>query len=170
MPTGRKGRSKSNHFGPDDPRPKKGRERNTDTVPQIGAYFCTTCHQILIHRCPQCWHEQESGGCCEECGANFALYWELAFERAVERENRIWWDRFKSAVANIAGLILWPITTLGGLLRYIIIRLVERILSSSFAWWSGFFHGVSVTGVRDAETAAGVGEACATYPKIPGAR
>lgn len=55
-----------------------------------GAYFCTSCHQILIDRCPNCWHEQESGGRCEKCGTNFALYWEQAFERAMERENRIW--------------------------------------------------------------------------------
>jgi hypothetical protein len=43
------------------------------------AYFCTTCHQILIHRCPKCWHEQRAGAVCEKCGTCFALYWEQAF-------------------------------------------------------------------------------------------
>ena len=92
-----------------------------------GAYFCTSCHQILIHRCPNCWHEQQSGGRCEKCGTDFALYWERAFERALEREDRIWWDGFKSAVLNIASFVLWPITTLGGLLRFLITRLLARV-------------------------------------------
>jgi hypothetical protein len=94
-----------------------------------GAYFCTSCHQILIHRCPNCWHEQQSGGRCEKCGADFALYWEQAFERALERENRIWWDGFKSAAVNVASFFLWPITTLGGLLRFLIARLIARLVS-----------------------------------------
>jgi hypothetical protein len=72
-----------------------------------GAYFCTSCHQILIHRCPNCSHEQVSGGRCEKSGINFALYWELVFERAVEKENRIWWDAFKSALLNILFFVVW---------------------------------------------------------------
>lgn len=95
-----------------------------------GTYFCTSCHQILTRRCPNCWHEQRSGGRCEKCGTDFALYWEQALERAVERENRIWWDTFKSVALNVASFIFWPITSLGGLLRFLITRILARLASS----------------------------------------
>lgn len=94
------------------------------------AYFCTSCHQILIHRCPNCWHEQRSGGRCEKCGTDFALYWEHAFERAVERENRIWWDTFKSVALSVASFALWPILSLRGLLRYLLARLLVQTVSN----------------------------------------
>jgi uncharacterized membrane protein YvbJ len=93
------------------------------------AYFCITCHQILIHRCPQCWHEQRGGGRCEKCGTNFALYWQLALERAMEEEGRVSWEKFTSRVKTIVQFALWPIASLAGLLRVLVMRLVAPLFS-----------------------------------------
>jgi hypothetical protein len=94
------------------------------------AYFCTSCHDVLIHRCPKCWHEQRQGGLCEKCGTNLALYWELALERAMEEESRISWDRFRSRVGAVFQIAFFPILSLRGLLRVLVARLVALRLFS----------------------------------------
>ena len=94
------------------------------------AQFCLQCHYILIHRCPRCWHEQRAGGVCEKCGTNFALYWELAFERSVEEADRLSWDRFKSGVSIYLQLLALPFTSLFGLLRGFLIRVISLRFSN----------------------------------------
>ena len=96
----------------------------------VTADFCTACHQILIHRCPKCWHEQRTGAVCEKCGTCFALYWEQAFERAVEEENRESWAKFGAAVLVFLQLLFLPFMTLGGLLRALVARLIDQRLSN----------------------------------------
>jgi hypothetical protein len=104
--------------------PKCGRENPGS------AYFCISCHQILIHRCPKCWHEQRTGAICEKCGTCFALYWEQAFERAVEEENRVWWAKLAAGAQAILQLLFLPFMSLGGILRTLIARLVALRLSN----------------------------------------
>jgi uncharacterized membrane protein YvbJ len=105
--------------------PKCGRENPG------GAYFCTNCHQILIHRCPKCWHEQRQGGTCEKCGTNFALYWELAFERAAEEENLLWWDKLWAGILVFLQLMSIPFISFAGVLR----TLTARIAAQTAASW-----------------------------------
>jgi hypothetical protein len=89
----------------------------------LSAQFCLQCHFILIHRCPKCWNEQRSGPVCDKCGTNFALFWELAFERSVEEENRLWSDRLKAALTTYVLVLLLPFTSPVGLLRSLALRL-----------------------------------------------
>jgi len=93
-------------------------------------YFCTGCHQVLIHRCPKCWHEQRAGTLCEECGTCFALYWELALERAMEEESRVWWAKLGAGLKAFAQMLALPFMSLGAILRILLIRLLA-IRSSS---------------------------------------
>jgi hypothetical protein len=93
------------------------------------AYFCTACHQILIHRCPVCWHEQRQGGVCEKCRTNFALYWEMQLERSMGQESRIGWEKFWARVWAILRVALLPFLGLRGILRYLVARLITRRLS-----------------------------------------
>jgi hypothetical protein len=94
------------------------------------AYFCISCHQILIHRCPKCWHEQRAGAVCEKCGTCFALYWEQAFERAVEEENRVWWAKFWGGVMAFLQILQVPFVGLVGILRMLAIRIFGQRLSN----------------------------------------
>jgi hypothetical protein len=106
------------------------------TCPKCGevspdsAQFCLHCHNILIHRCPKCWHEQRPGGNCEKCGTNFALYWELEFERSVEEANHLWWDRLKSGVSTYIQFLLVPFSSLFGILRLLIMRFLSLRFSN----------------------------------------
>jgi zinc-ribbon domain len=93
------------------------------------AHFCIACHAILIHRCPNCWHEQRQGGACEKCGTNFALYWELDLERSMKEQDRITWDKFLAGASDFAQILLLPFTSLGGLLRVLVARLIALRLS-----------------------------------------
>ena len=36
--------------------------------------FCVRCHTPLRYTCPSCKHEQEHGGQCDKCGADFAKF------------------------------------------------------------------------------------------------
>ncbi len=58
------------------------------TVNQGGVQFCTQCHFILLHRCPNCWHEQAQGGLCEKCGLNFDAYWNLYLLKQADQRAR----------------------------------------------------------------------------------
>lgn len=98
--------------------PRCGRE-NPPT-----AYFCLDCHQILIHRCPQCWHEQRSGPLCENCGTNMPLYWEVALEKTMEEENRLWWARLWAAATWLAQIVMLPFASVAGVARGLALRLL----------------------------------------------
>lgn len=103
--------------------PKCGRD-NSST-----AEFCISCHAILIHRCPKCWHEQRQGSVCEKCGTNFALYLEHDLERSMWEQDRINWDKFLAGADAFAQILLLPFTSLGGILRVLVVRLVSLRLS-----------------------------------------
>lgn len=106
------------------------------TCPKCGrtnpgtAYFCISCHQILIHRCPKCWHEQRTGAFCEKCRTCFALYWEQAFERAVDEQSRVWWVKFWSGVQVFVQILFLPFMSLGAILRTLVARLLTLRLSN----------------------------------------
>ena len=111
-------------------------DAQTTTCPKCGhanpgtAYFCISCHQILIHRCPRCWHEQRAGAVCEKCGTCFAHYWEQAFERAVEEENRVWWAKLASGAQAFLQILFLPFMSLGAILRTLVVRLFALRLSN----------------------------------------
>jgi hypothetical protein len=84
----------------------------------------------LIHRCPNCWHEQRHGGICEECGTNSALYWELELEHSIREHERIAWDKFVAGVAAFGQILLLPFISVGGLLRALVARLIAPHLSN----------------------------------------
>ncbi len=88
------------------------------------AQFCIHCHAILIRRCPKCWHEQRVGNVCENCGANFAFCWEAALEHSLKEENRVQWAGWAAAAAAFVQILLLPFTSLGGLLRVLVARLL----------------------------------------------
>lgn len=104
--------------------PKCGHD-NSETT-----YFCTSCHQVLIHRCPACWHEQRQGGACEKCGTNFAAFWGAQLQLAEERENRIAWGKFWARSWALVRVGLLPFMGLRGLLRALVTRLVALRLSN----------------------------------------
>jgi Double zinc ribbon len=92
------------------------------------ANFCIHCHQILIHRCPKCWHEQRGGIVCEKCGTNFGLYMEMELERSMDQEERVQRDKLLAEAGLLAQVALLPLAGLGGLLRSLVARLVSRRL------------------------------------------
>lgn len=96
----------------------------------LTAYFCITCHTILIHRCPNCWHEQRQGSVCDNCGTNFALYWELQVERTMEEENRIWWDKLIAGAATFFQFISLPFCGVTATLRALVLRSLFGRLSN----------------------------------------
>lgn len=93
------------------------------------AHFCCNCHAVLIRRCPNCWHEQRSGIVCEQCGTNIALALELAFEHQMEEDARIHRDKMIARAATVWQLALLPFTSLGGMLRALVLRLAAALLS-----------------------------------------
>jgi uncharacterized membrane protein YvbJ len=94
------------------------------------ADFCTNCHAILIRHCPNCWHQQRGGEVCEKCGTCFALSAELALERSLTEDARVQRDQFKARVAAVFQIALLPFTTLAGLLRALMMRLIaSRLLN-----------------------------------------
>lgn len=95
----------------------------------VTAHFCIHCHAILIRRCPKCWHEQREGNLCEHCGANFALCWATALERSLKEENRVQWAGWAAAAGAFVQILLLPFTSLAGLLRALVARLIAMRLS-----------------------------------------
>jgi hypothetical protein len=104
--------------------PKCG-NANPDT-----AEFCITCHAILIHKCPKCWHEQRQGGVCENCGTNAALFLELQVERSMQLEDRIWWDKLWAGISTYTQVVFLPVMGLRGILQSLIARLVSYRMSN----------------------------------------
>jgi uncharacterized membrane protein YvbJ len=107
--------------------PKCGRE-NSST-----AHFCTTCHQVLIHRCPKCWHEQRQEGSCEKCGLDMDAYWKTyaaTKAAALVAEERTNMERSSSQAASfLESLAAWPYG-ISAVLR----SLVARFLLSRIPW------------------------------------
>jgi len=93
------------------------------------SYFCTQCHQVLIHRCPACWHEQRAGGVCEKCRTNFALYWGAQLQHEAEVESRIEWDKFWARAWALVQLGFLPFIGLRGLLRGIVRSIAARFIA-----------------------------------------
>lgn len=94
------------------------------------AYFCTVCHYVLIHRCPKCWHEQRSGNTCEQCGTNFALFWELALEQSLKEQDKVSWDKFQARMFDLFQVVMIPFASLAGVVRMLLARLVAIRLSN----------------------------------------
>jgi Double zinc ribbon len=92
------------------------------------AYFCNNCHAVLIRRCPNCWHEQRKGVVCEQCGTNIVFAAELALEESVKEDARIQRDKMIARAATVWQLALLPFTTLGGVLRALVVRLAASLL------------------------------------------
>ncbi len=93
------------------------------------AYFCIHCHALLIRRCPNCWHEQRQGLVCEKCGTNFALAAELALEKSQHEEARIERDKFIARTLTVWQFALLPFTSLAGLVRALVMRVVSGLLT-----------------------------------------
>src|SRR5580698_10257906 len=94
------------------------------------AQFCLSCHEVLIRRCPRCWHDQTTNPICEQCGTNIPLYWQLALERSEQLSDRIWWDRAKHWASIYLQILLLPFSSLAQLLRSLIARMISLRLSS----------------------------------------
>ena|SRR5579871_758850 len=90
--------------------------------------FCTACHHMLIYRCPKCWHTQRTPGKCESCGIVMAAYSEMALERAMKEEDRLWWAKFWSAASAFVQILFLPFMTVGSLVRDLILRLANMAL------------------------------------------
>lgn len=89
--------------------PKCGRE-NPD-----GAAFCTQCHATLVFKCPKCWHEQNHGGKCDHCGADFAQLQGVYFGKVVAEEmndtqNEV--NRANAAANAVTNPVLTVVTIL----------------------------------------------------------
>jgi len=93
------------------------------------AHFCSNCHAVLLRRCPNCWHEQRNGFVCEQCGTNIALAAELAFENSMKEDARIRRDKAIARAATVWQLALLPFTSLGGVLRALLLRLATSLFS-----------------------------------------
>lgn len=76
------------------------------------AYFCTSCHQLLIHRCPECWHEQRQGGTCEKCELDMDAFWRTygaTKHAALVAEERTNMERSSNqAVGFLQSFAAWP--------------------------------------------------------------
>jgi ribosomal protein L40E len=98
-------------------------------VNPASADFCIQCHNTLVHRCPKCWHAQRHGGVCENCGTNMALFAEMALERSMAEEDRLWWAQFWAGTAAFVQVLFMPFAGPIGLLRSLVIRLASKALS-----------------------------------------
>lgn len=61
-------------------------QSNTDD-----AQFCTSCHNILLYKCPRCWNLQRHSGKCEKCGVDLTQAWNVqaatAMASAIKEEQ-----------------------------------------------------------------------------------
>lgn len=97
----------------------------------LTAYFCISCHAILIRRCPNCWHEQRQGLVCEKCGTNFALAAELALERSANEQARVDRDKFVARTLTMWQIALLPFSSVAGLVRALVMRIAAGLLNRS---------------------------------------
>jgi uncharacterized membrane protein YvbJ len=83
-----------------------------------GVAFCTRCHATLIFKCPKCWHEQNHGLKCDQCGADFsqlqgtslAQVMAEEFRASQEEENRLNAAVFAASnpvVATVMFIVRW---------------------------------------------------------------
>jgi len=76
------------------------------------AKFCPRCHTTLSFECPSCWHKQQHGGTCDQCGVDFVKYASaLIFAKKVEADAAH--ERLGSRSTLLKHLLLLPLT--GGL-------------------------------------------------------
>jgi uncharacterized membrane protein YvbJ len=94
------------------------------------AYFCKNCHAILIHRCPNCWHEQREGILCEKCGTNMVLASEATYEKSVAEDARIESDKATARALTAWQIALLPFTGLAGVLRLLVMKLLSLLLQN----------------------------------------
>lgn len=92
------------------------------------AYFCNNCHAVLIHRCPNCWHEQRVGIVCEKCGANMVLVSEAAYETSMAEDARIKRDKATARALTVWQIALLPFTSLAGLVWMLVAKLFGLLL------------------------------------------
>jgi hypothetical protein len=90
-----------------------------------GVQFCTQCHFVLLHRCPNCWHEQAQGSVCEKCGLNFDAYWNLYLLKQADERAREDVRKVKAWAAVFFQILLLPYVSLRSLLRFLILRLAS---------------------------------------------
>lgn len=102
--------------------PKCGHSNST------ASYFCTNCHEILIHRCPHCWHEQRDGFVCDKCGTNIPLATELAFEQSAKEDARVQRDKAVARSLTVWQLAILPFTGVAGVVRLLVMRIVSGML------------------------------------------
>jgi uncharacterized membrane protein YvbJ len=93
------------------------------------AHFCTSCHAMLIRRCPNCWHEQREGLVCEKCGTCFALAAELALEKSMNEEARVQRDKAVARALTVWQIALLPFTSFAGMARALAMRLFAGLLN-----------------------------------------
>jgi len=104
--------------------PKCGRENPPS------AEFCVSCHFVLQHRCPKCWHTQRGGDICEKCGTNFALFAELQLERSLAEQDRVARDKAVAGAGTYLQLLTLPFGGVGALYRALIGWIVSSRLSN----------------------------------------
>ncbi|MGH9776548.1 MAG: hypothetical protein ACRD50_16575 [Candidatus Acidiferrales bacterium] len=72
------------------------------------AQFCTSCHQTLVFRCPQCWHEQQHGGKCDKCGINFGAFWALYMVKTSAEDQQVARDKAEAETLTLLQLLTLP--------------------------------------------------------------
>jgi hypothetical protein len=58
-----------------------------------------------------------------------ALFAEVALERSMAEEDRVWWATFWADVGAFVQILLLPFATVGGVLRSLVIRLASVTIS-----------------------------------------
>jgi hypothetical protein len=58
------------------------------------------------------------------------VYWEMALERAIEEEDRVWWAKLGAGVASFAGILFVPFMSLGTIVRVLLLRLFAIRMST----------------------------------------
>lgn len=100
-------------------------------VNSSAAYFCTACHQMLIHRCPECWHEQRQAGVCEKCGLDMDAFWKTyaaTKQSALVAAERTNMERSSNQTVSILqSLAEWPNGLFAVLKSFAVRFLMSRI-------------------------------------------
>jgi len=80
--------------------------------------FCVRCHHPLRYTCPACIHEQNHGGQCDKCGADFAKYAAMLIAQAQSQAQQSR-EASRTRQSIIKQIILLPITGGFSLLKYL---------------------------------------------------
>lgn len=95
--------------------------------------FCTNCHTTLLFKCPNCAHMQTHGGTCENCGANFELFWAsyLALKSHEERQVKI--DKVKAGASTFMQILMLPLAGGASLTRFLFSQAAFQAMSRIFS-------------------------------------